>query len=421
MALLSPSAKPFFATRGPAFRLSLLHAANFASVAIWMPFFPPWLAAQGLNEKQIGLALALAIVVRIIASPPVTALADGPLGAVRILAFMQAASAAMFLLLPNAPTVWPLIAAVALVAALGAPTVPLADHLTIAHTRSRPSLDYGRIRVWGSISFLGFTLAGGWLLTALGIGATPYLLAALCLMAAVVAVSAPEDPARATAREEGTVAQPDRRKAKLLWLGVAASALVNAAHGPLYAFGSIHWSGLGFTPAAIGLVWATGVVAEIALFWLAGPRAGKSAQAGLRWLLLAAIGGLARFAIMPFVESYPLLVLLQASHALTFGAQLMGVMILIGALAPEGRTAGVQGRLSAVNAVMIGATTYLSGLLYASFGAWTFAAAVPLPAIGIVILLIALAKVKAAGLDSGVACTLATADSGPAPRAADPS
>jgi PPP family 3-phenylpropionic acid transporter len=44
-------------------------------------------------------------------------------------------------------------------------------------------------------------------------------------------------------------------------------ALINAGHAYYYTFSNLHWSrDLGYSSATLGLLWATGVAAEISVF-----------------------------------------------------------------------------------------------------------------------------------------------------------
>ena len=40
------------------FRLALFYGASFAAIGISLPYWPVWLAAQGLTPAEIGLLLA---------------------------------------------------------------------------------------------------------------------------------------------------------------------------------------------------------------------------------------------------------------------------------------------------------------------------------------------------------------------------
>ena len=73
-------------------------------VGVQLPFLPVWLKARGLDASLIGVALALPMVVRVIAVPLATRIADRQRGACgRSLAVAAAASFAGYLLLAFAP------------------------------------------------------------------------------------------------------------------------------------------------------------------------------------------------------------------------------------------------------------------------------------------------------------------------------
>lgn len=387
-----------------ALRLSLLQAACFAGIAVHMPFFPAWLSMQGLSEKEIGLALALGMITRMLAAPAISALGDGRCGAVAVLTALHVLAAAGYLVMPALGGVIALTLAVVAASVISAAVVPLCDHLTVAQVRARPELDYGRIRVWGSVSFLVITILGGYLFTFAGVGAVPYAIAALSLVAAITAFSAPEDPGWRAAQSETAEAAPrDARRDLLLWCCIGASALINAAHAPIYGFATIYWASFGWTPGAIGWLWGIGVLTEIVFLWWVGPCAGRSIRAGLLWLGVSVLCVLLRFLPMPFVDSYWAFFVLQALHAGSFGAQLTGVMIIISVLARDGRRAGVQGRLGAVNACLMGAGTFASGLLYEALGGYIFALAAPVALAGLGLIVIALRMARRLALEDEAA------------------
>ncbi len=361
-------------------RLSALQAATFAGFGVVMPFWPAWLSSRGFTETQIGLALSLGMVVRMLAAQPVSALGDRRFGAVRVLLIAQLLYAVAYLAMPAAGSVTGILVLMVLSSVFVAATVPLADHLTLAQVRANAGLDAARIRLWGSVAFLAMSLVSGVLVERVGVAIVPWLVVACALLAGLAAYATPEAPAapvspvgdHALARSDGA-----------LWAVLAASALVNASHAALYAFGTLHWRNLGIGDDLIGVLWAAGVVAEIAMFWLFGPRAAKSVRMGLICLGASALAAALRFALMPYLESYGALLALQATHALSFGLQWMGTMTLIAALAHPARRASAQGWLTAGNACLMGAATVLSGWAFARFGAHAFLAMTPIALAGL--------------------------------------
>jgi MFS transporter, PPP family, 3-phenylpropionic acid transporter len=375
--------------RRPDVRLSALQAANFAGIGIYMPFMPAWLSAQGLSDRQIGLTLALGMIIRMLTSQPVTALGDGKRGAVRILVLLHLLGAAGYLALTTLPTPAAIIAAMAVIAVINSGIIPLGDHLTMAEVRLRPSLDFARMRLWGSIAFLFMSTLSGFAVARLGIGMVPVALAACCVVAAFVALAAPEHRGDSVPQAEELDPDDVSARARLLWLAIIASALINASHATLYSFATLHWRSIGIDDGTIGVLWSVAVVAEIAIFWAMGRRASSSLIAALGFLALSGLAAALRFLALPFAGSVPLIFGLQLLHAFSFGAQLLGIMAIVSMLAPEGRRARIQGRLSAANACLMGLATLASGFSYEWLEGMAFAAMAPVALAGLAVLAVA--------------------------------
>lgn len=366
---------------GPA-RLSLLYAVVFTEIGIAMPFMPLWLDGLGLDAGVIGVLLALPIATRIVATAPLMSLLDRGLGPRRLIMLGSLALSLTYALMPGAAGIgWPALASlIVLNAVAGAPLVPCIDYLTLAAVRRDARLVYARIRMAGSIAFLLANLVGGLMLSALGGQlAVPLLLTGLALAAGFVAwrsrsvVALPQVPS-------GTM-RP--RLPLRLWLSIGAAAAIQSSHGAIYGFGSIYWTSQGIAPAWVGSLWATGVLAEIALF--AGittlPAAWRSP---VRLLALGAAAAILRAVGMYLLGDHlAALVPLQCLHGLTFGATQLGAMGAVSTFAPEGARGRAQGTLSAVNAGISVVATLASGLAYRTGGPLAFLLMAPLAACGL--------------------------------------
>ncbi|GJD53165.1 hypothetical protein OPKNFCMD_5936 [Methylobacterium crusticola] len=387
----SPPRPPAAAPRRAALRLGLLYAVVFAGIGVAMPFLPLWLAELGLEPGLIGALVALPILVRIGATAPLMGLVDRGAGARRLLVAGSLGLALTYGLMPAAAAAgWPLLAAlIAVNAVAGAALVPCIDYLSLAAVRRHPGLDYARIRLGGSLGFLAASLGGGWLFGVVGTqGGVTAFLAGLAVLAAggSAALGGGEGPEPRRAAAAGTRA----RTPPALWLAMAAAASVQASHAALYAFGSIHWVGLGLTPGAAGLAWAVGVVAEIAFFAVAG-RIPWLHEAPFRLLGLGAGAALARWAGLLLAAGVPAAILpLQVLHGLTFGATQLGVMGALSRLAPEGGRGAAQGHYAAASALASASATLASGAAYrAGGGPLAFGLMLPLAACGLVLALAA--------------------------------
>ncbi|MGL4975039.1 MAG: MFS transporter, partial [Bosea sp. (in: a-proteobacteria)] len=293
------------------FRLSLMQALTFLGLGIFVPFFPVWLNARGLGDFAVGFVMAIPAIVRVRASAPVTALADKHITASRLLIILNLVVMVGYLVLWPLRDVWSITVVMIALSVAFSGIIPLSDVITSAAVRSH-GVHYGRVRLWGSVAFMLSTLAGGSLLTLLGDVSIPLVLAACTALAALGAAIVP----RFDVRPPVAAAEADSSPAtfsRAFWLMVAASACVQASHGALYTFSTLHWRGLGFSDTAIGLFWSIGIALEIALFAFAGGIVARG-TAGLRWIAFGAVAAILRFGLMPLEPGFWGSMALQAGH-----------------------------------------------------------------------------------------------------------
>jgi PPP family 3-phenylpropionic acid transporter len=346
-------------------RLGLFYAAIFLLVGIQLPFWPVWLAGRGLDASEIGLVLGSALWLKV-AGNPLAGIAADRSGRQRLVMIgLAAANLAGFLLFLPALGFWSLFAINALTTAAFSALMPLGDNLAIT-TAYDQKLDYGRIRVWGSIAFILGSLGAGALIAGrpseivltLLIGAS-----ALNLIACLQLPGRPRPPAD-TPRGAWRLLVLDRR----LLLFLAATAAIQTSHSVYYGFGTLHWRSLGYDGETIGLLWAEGVIAEIALFTLGAKLVERLGPA--RLLILAGSAAIVRWGLTAEAVQLPALLALQLLHALTFGAAHLAAMhFLARALPPELSATGQSLYSVIVSGIGSGLVMALSGRLYAAFGA----------------------------------------------------
>jgi MFS transporter, PPP family, 3-phenylpropionic acid transporter len=165
---------------------------------------------------------------------------------------------------------------------------------------------------------------------------------------------------------------------------VAAAGLIQASHAVYYGFATLHWRAAGHGELVIGLLWAEGVLAEIALF--AGAAALLRRIDPLRLLILA--GGLSaiRWGLTALSTDLAVLVPAQALHAASFGAVHLAAMHYLRDNTPPEVHASAQGFYAAIGtALPFGLLTPVAGWLYGVAGAGAFLAMTPLALAGAVL------------------------------------
>lgn len=367
-------------------RLGLFYFVAFAMVGIHLPFWPVWLQSRGLGAAEIGLVLSAGVWVKVISNPAVAVLADRlgerkrPMIALSVLAL-----AAMSLFI-WAEGFLALAAVTALATVFLSGLAPLGENLTLMSVYER-KLDYGRIRLWGSISFIAAASGGGWLLAGRPADLVLWLVlgALACLVVACLAL--PDVRPRQAGRRSAPLRRLLRQPTFLLFL--AGAGLVQSSHAVLYGFGTLHWRALGYSDATIGWLWAEGVIAEIALFAVSNAvmRRARMGPAGL--LVVAGLLGCVRWIVMGSVDSLAATMAVQLLHAATFGLAHLAAMHFIARAVPPEFSATAQSLYSAVAmGVIFGLAMPLSGALYESFGGGAFYAMAVMCALGAAVSLV---------------------------------
>jgi PPP family 3-phenylpropionic acid transporter len=349
-------------------RLSGFYFSHFVLIGIALPYWPVWLQGRGLGAVEIALILSVGRWVSAATTPAIALLADRR-GELKILVTVLAAGVfACYTANHFAHGFWPLFAIAAATAVCMSAIMPVMESLTMLHA-ARGEADYGRVRVWGSISFILATFAGGEILGRLAADSILWAIVASSVVTIVVSACLPDTRSELVARRRGAFHALARHRVMLLFL--ASVGCLAGSHAALYAFGTIHWRHAGIDDRVIGLLWGEGVVAEILLFMVGGAfmRRVHAADA----LLLAAAGGVVRWVVLGLTTEPAVLFAVQWLHALTFGAAHLGGMAFIARAAPAGYSATVQSLYAALG---MGAASALAILLvgpvYAAFGGGAF-------------------------------------------------
>jgi len=169
------------APRPRAWLLGFLYAAVFLVGGCYLPYLPVWLHWRDLNADQISILLATAPFARIVFTLAISFAADRA-GGRRPILIALAWSSLAFVLLWASDGFWQMLAASLLLAASWTTMLPLVETVAVSGIR-RGAPDYGKVRLWGSLSFIVASLGSGLIIGRLGSEAVlPLLIGGAALM-----------------------------------------------------------------------------------------------------------------------------------------------------------------------------------------------------------------------------------------------
>jgi len=298
------------------FRLGGFYFVYFLMLGGVAPYFSLYLRKLGFDGVEIGTLLALMPLARVFAPNAWAWIADHQ-GQRRPLVRMTTAAAALScagLLL--AKSFGGLFVVILVLNIFWCAALPLVEATTMGHLKGRLG-DYGRIRVWGSISFVISVVLLGQILDRTGILWLPVMLVTLFALCALAAWALPVDQVPPHHEDHARLREIVRRPEVVALF--AACFLMALAHGPYNTFYSIHLVDIGYSKSSVGWLWALSVVGEVFVFLLM-PRLMQ--RFTIPAIIMFSLGcAVVRFLLIGwFAQSLALMVLAQLMHAATFGA-----------------------------------------------------------------------------------------------------
>ena len=260
------------------------------------------------------------------------------------------------------------------------PLVPLTDAL--ANTwQKQITMDYGRVRLWGSVAFVIGSALTGKLVSVFDYRAVLALLTLGVASMLLGMLIRPSVLPQGENRHQESAGWPAwRALVTQSWRFLACVCLLQGAHAAYYGFSAIYWQGAGYSASAVGYLWSLGVVAEVIIFALSNKLFRRFSARDL--LLLSAVCGVIRWGLMGWTTALPWLIVVQILHCGTFTVCHLAAMRYIAA-----RQGSEVIRLQAVySAVAMGGSiaimTVFAGFLYQNLGNGVFwvMALVALPA-----------------------------------------
>lgn len=354
--------------RSTASRLAFFYATHFAVIGVLLPFWPVWLKGRGLSVGEIGVVLALGGVMKVFSNPLAASIADRRGDSRSVIIALAVMALAGFALFGVAWDFWSILLAALLFFAIWPAMMPLAESLTMLTARER-GLDYGRIRLWGSIAFIATSAATGQILGAYPPDAIFWVALALVALKAVTCAALPRTPSpRAPG---GGLLVLDVLADRRFVVCLLAAALIQSSHAVYYGFGSLHWLKSGLDETTIGWLWAEGVLAEIVLFLFGQRLLARFGPFGL--LALGGLAGVVRWPVLALGGGVAALAAAQVLHAFTYGAAHLGAIHFISRAVPPHLSATAQGLYAAfVMGIAFSIGLLSAGALYEAFGGGAF-------------------------------------------------
>jgi len=340
----------------------MVYFTIFLVIGINAPFWPLWLSSKGFDSRYISLIISLSVLMKIISNPFFAGLGD-KYGNRKIPMLYLSIVASIILFTLSFINYQFLIGVLAIIAwAFFAPLMPITESLTTT-AANKYGFDYGRTRLWGSVSFVLMAFLGGILVENYGLQIIPYIMSVGTFLVFISIYLTPT-----------VYSLPSTHKIKITTLlrnrsflpFLLACGAIQASHGMYYTFATIHWKNIGLSETMIGGLWAEGVLFEIVL--LAYFYKIRSYFSFKSLLIFAALTATIRWIITAYATEPLILVFIQSLHSITFGLTHISAIYFISEVMPERAQAKSQALYSAISmGIIMSLAIAISGDLYDAY------------------------------------------------------
>ena len=346
----------------------------FAIAGTHLPYLPVWLDWVGLGPREIAVIVAAPMLVRVAVTPAIAFAADRSGDHRRFLFVLAWGALVAALALSQCGGFWPILLLSLLFAVATSTVMPLAETVAMGGVKAA-GLDYGRMRLWGSLSFIAASFCGGLALDRFGAPAVVWLLVGGAALTALAAHGLPP-PDRGHGRPTRRAPAAPRisladalglMRSRLFLAFLLAVGAVQAAHAAFYTFGTLHWAAQGISSGWSGALWAIGVTVEIGLMAFSGAVVRRIGAVEL--IVLGAAASVVRWLAMGFDPPLAALVVAAGAARADLRRHPHRRLLPHDAAVPERQAGTAQALYASITAgIAMGGATLLSGQLYA--GPW---------------------------------------------------
>ncbi len=299
----------------PYWRLSSFYFFYFALLGCISPYWGLFLDGRGYSAQEIGELMALFGLVRIIA-PNVWGVLGDYSG--RRMALLRLGCAMCALIFINIFWVSSFFTMALIMVGYGffwAAVLPQFEVVTLNYLQEKTD-DYSKIRIWGSVGFVVFVLLLGAVFDFISVQYLPVFM--LLLLGLIFLSSTTIKGQELTHDHVESVGFLSLVKRPEVIGFLLAAFLMQLSHGAYYTFFSLFLEKAGYSNTLIGVLWAVGVIAEVLVF-LVVHRLFKTINYKTVLVVSLLLAAIRWYFTAHFVDVLWLLILLQLTHAATFG------------------------------------------------------------------------------------------------------
>ena len=348
----------------PRFWASAFYFCYFAAAGAFTSYLIVYYRQSGMSVPQIGVLAALPTLMYLVGNPIWAAVADIFHLHNKLLPLTALLTIPSILLISLVHSFWLLGLMVLLFSLCISPVISLADY-SVINMLGEKSYEYGKVRIWGAVSFGLSAWLTGWLVERFG---SPLLFIMFSISMAGTVLVATQMQSPRLVRSESYWLGLRKLVADFRWYAFLLSLfLVGLSFASINNFFILFMKSLGGGEGLYGLSVAFAGLSELPIFFFSSVLLQKLTARRMLTLGVMMMG--VRCLLISLLVDPRMALLLQMMHGLTFSLIWIAGVSYTNAIAPAGMGATAQALFSATQfGLGNGIGALLGSQVYATFG-----------------------------------------------------
>lgn len=296
-------------------KLSLLYMALFGGIACFNPFLTLYFQQKGLSYTQIGISYSVLSITAVISQPIWGFITDKYSNKRTTLIIITIASSLLIYNLIFAKNFYYIVLGIFLITAVQSSIIPVGDSYTFEILDQHKNIQYGRVRLVGSIGFAMVTLALGQVIKYRGINSAYFLYSIIMILLAVLLFSI-------KFKDKGTKKKISLNDSVLLLKDIRFTifllsvVVINISLGANGSYIAVLLQKTGGDVSKLGLLWCVLALSELPILFFGNKIINKVGELNLYFLGILLYG--LRYFLCSISTSYLLVLITQTMQGVTY-------------------------------------------------------------------------------------------------------
>ncbi|MBU3111219.1 MFS transporter [Clostridium lacusfryxellense] len=313
-------------------KLKILYIVEFGAIACFSPFLTYYFQLRGLSYTQIGIAYAVSSITGVITQPIWGVITDKYLNKRTTMIITMVLSSVSIYNFVFAKNFYYILFSIALLLSFQSSLISVSDAYTYEIMDHHREIQYGRIRLMGSLGFAIIALFLGILIKYFGINSAFFLYSIIMFTGAMIVCSI-DYKDKTTPQKIDLADITSLIKDRKFFVFIVAIVFANIANGSNGSYISLLIQETGGDVSQLGLLWFILAISELPIFFFGKNLLKKHGE------LNVFIVGMLLFTLRYFLDSictsYVYVIMIQVMQGITFPLFFMAALEYLNIITPR--------------------------------------------------------------------------------------